>query len=126
VSQNVIRTRVVLWVPDVFFSTRIREAARTLDVTVELPSRERFVEHCRSHPPDRMFIDLAAPGGLDLARELKSDPALASIPIVGFYPHVDQALRESALASRVDQVLPRSAFTARLPALLTGEPRTGC
>jgi NADH:ubiquinone oxidoreductase subunit 6 (subunit J) len=39
---------------------------------------------------------------------------------VGFYPHVDRALREAALAAGVDQVLPRSAFTVRLAALLAG------
>ena len=123
-SQNVASPRVVLWVPDILFSTRIREAARTLGVDVESPPRERFAERCRAPGASRVIIDLAAPHGLELARELKGDPALTSIPVVGFYPHVDQPLREAAAAARVDQILPRSAFTAHLAELLSGEPRT--
>ena len=68
-----------------------------------------------------MILDLQAPGDpLALTRALKSDPATRGIPVVGFYPHVEGALREAALAAGVDQELPRSAFTVRLAALLAG------
>ena len=48
------------------------------------------------------------------------DSVTRELRVVGFYSHVDQATREAALASGVDDVLPRSAFTARLPAILAG------
>ena len=117
--------RVVLWVPNLFFATRIMAAARALGVETEAPPRARFVESCRARRPDLVVIDLAAPDNpLELVRALKSDASLAAIPVVGFYPHVEGALRQAALAAEVDQVLPRSAFTARLGEILAGEGRT--
>jgi hypothetical protein len=56
---------------------------------------------------------------------LRADHATRSIHVIGFYSHVDRELREAALAAGLDQVLPRSAFTVRLPALLEGEGDTG-
>jgi hypothetical protein len=44
------------------------------------------------------------------------------VPVTGFFSHVDHATRDAALAAGVDEVLPRSAFVSRLPALLAGEP----
>ena len=68
--------------------------------------------------PALVILDLTGPGALDDARALKHDPATRAVPIVGFYSHVDHALREAALAAGLDHVLPRSAFVARLPELL--------
>ncbi len=117
--------RVVAVVPDLFFATRITETAARLAVTLETPAPAEALDAIRRRPPDLVILDLRAAGEpLALARALKTDPATRSVPIVGFYPHVEGALREGALAAGVDQVLPRSAFTARLPALLAGEGGT--
>jgi CheY-like chemotaxis protein len=117
--------RVVAVVPDLFFATRIAGSAARLGVALEQPGPGDALEVIRRHPPDLVLLDLHATGEpLALARALRADPATRSVPIVGFYAHVDQALRTAALAAGVDQALPRSAFTARLPALLTGEAGT--
>lgn len=114
--------RVVAVVPDLFFATRIAVTAVRLGVTLETPATEEALAAIRGRPPALVILDLRAPGDpLALARALKADPETRSVPVVGFYPHVEGALRERALAAGVDQVLPRSAFTARLPALLAGE-----
>jgi CheY-like chemotaxis protein len=78
------------------------------------------LEQCRALAPDLVILDLHASGALDLARSLEADAATRAIPLVGFYSHVDQALREAALAAGVDRVLPRSAFTAKLAEILAG------
>jgi CheY-like chemotaxis protein len=115
--------RVVAVAPDLFFATRIAGTARQLGVALELPAPAAALETIRAAPPDLVILDLHAPGDmLGLARALRADPATRAIPLVGFYAHVDRALREAALAAGVDPVLPRSAFTVRLPALLSGEP----
>jgi hypothetical protein len=44
---------------------------------------------------------------------------------VGFYPHVDQETRRAAEAAGVDDVLPRSTFTARLAELIAGGSSPG-
>jgi hypothetical protein len=49
------------------------------------------------------------------------DPALAAVPLVGFFSHVQTELRERALAAGFDRVLPRSAFVQQLPQILQGD-----
>jgi CheY-like chemotaxis protein len=51
---------------------------------------------------------------------MKADPALASIPTVGFVSHVQADLIDAARAAGVDDVLARSVFTARLAEILKG------
>jgi CheY-like chemotaxis protein len=117
--------RVVAIVPDLFFATRIAVTAARLGVALETAAPKEALVVIRRRPPDLVILDLRAPGDpLALARALKADPETRSVPVVGFYPHVEGALRGAALAAGVDQVLPRSAFTARLPALLAGEVGT--
>lgn len=117
--------RVVAVVPDLFFATRIEATAAQLGVALEMPSPNAALAAIRRQLPDLVVLDLQAPGDpLALARALKADPATTGLAIVGFYSHVEQALREAALAAGVDHVLPRSAFTARLPTLLAGDAGT--
>lgn len=119
--------RVATLVPDLFFAARIGAAAKALEVAIEPLDAARAFEACRSNPPDLLIVDLHAAGDpVAVARALKSDAATRAIPIAGFYSHVDQALRRAALEAGVDHVLPRSAFTARLPELLAGRlPEAG-
>ena len=71
--------------------------------------------------PDLFFVARITTTAAHLVRALKAEPDLAAVRVVGFYSHVDAALREAALAAGVDAALPRSAFTTRLPGLLAGE-----
>ena len=120
-----IARRAVVLVTDLFFATRIEATAARLGVVLDAPTPREALAAIRRHPPDLVILDLLAPGDpLALARALKADPATAGVPIVGFYPHVEASLREAALTAGLDQVLPRSAFSARLPALLAGEGGT--
>ncbi len=119
------RRRVVAVAPDLFFATRIAGTAARLGVTVELPAPSEALAAIRRDPPRLVILDLHAAGDpLALVRALRADPVTRQVPLVGLYAHVDRALREAALAAGVDQVLPRSAFTARLPGLLAGEGDT--
>jgi CheY-like chemotaxis protein len=109
-------------VPDLFFATKIAATAKALGVELALMPLARAAEAAATAPPSLVLLDLQAPGDLPaLIRALKADPRTAAIPIVGFYPHVDHALRVSALEAGIDSAMPRSAFVARLAGLLTGE-----
>jgi CheY-like chemotaxis protein len=113
--------RVLIAVPDLFFVTRIRAVADRLAVAIEECPLESLAERCATGAPDLVILDLHAPGDvLAPVRALKADARGARIPIVGFYSHVEGETRRRAVEAGVDHVLPRSAFTARLPDLLAG------
>lgn len=125
--------RIVSVVPDLFFAEKIAATAAAAGVAIEALEPGAAAERCRPvaasadgtvaarEAPAAVILDLGAgPEALAVARALKSEAATRDIPIVGFYSHVDHATREAALAAGVDQVLPRSAFVARLPELLRG------
>ena len=121
--------RVVAVVPDLFFATRISATAAQVGVRLDLPpsgaALEAALEAIRAAAPALVILDLHAPGDpLALARALRADPATRTLRVIGFYSHVDRALRAAALEAGLDEVLPRSAFTARLPALLRGDGDT--
>jgi hypothetical protein len=117
--------RVVLVVPDLIFATRISETAKRLGVEALASNRATAAVACREVTPDILIVDLEAVQDLaGLKRELEADPASSGTRIVGFYPHVRGDLRAAAVAARIDLVLPRSAFTARLVALLSGDSGT--
>ena len=114
---------VIAVVPDLFFATKIAATAKALGVSVALEPLARTAERAIATPPALVLLDLHAPGDpLALIRALKADPRTNAIPIVGFYSHVEGALRRDALAAGIDSALPRSAFVAQLAPLLTGDP----
>ncbi len=110
---------VLILVPDLFFAAKIRTAAKHLGVEVGPTVAARLADDCRRRLPDLVIVDLHAPGGvLDAVRAVKRDTALAGVPVIGFYSHVDDAARREALEAGVDAAMPRSTFTLRLAALL--------
>jgi CheY-like chemotaxis protein len=112
---------VVISVPDLFFSTRITATARQLGVEVTVCSPGQLVERCRAALPHLAIVDLHGAGNLDAVRALRRDPATHELRVVGFYSHVDAATRAEAIDCGVTDVLPRSAFTARLALILRGD-----
>lgn len=121
--QSQAPRRVLIAVPDLFFVTRIRAVAGRVAVAIEECPLETLAERCAADAPALVILDLHAPGDvLATVRTLKADARGARIPIVGFYSHVDGETRRRAIEAGVDHVLPRSAFTARLPELLAGSP----
>ena len=112
--------RVLVAVPDLFFATRITETARVLGIATEACETLELAERLRVGRPALTIVDLHAPGMLDAVRSARADPACADLRVVGFYSHVDQSLAQAARDSGVTEVLPRSAFTARLATILVG------
>ena len=110
--------RVLVAVPSLFFATRIGETARTLGIETETCEPAQLAERVRAARPALAIVDLHAPGVLEAVRAARADPAGAELPVVGFYSHVDPALALAARDAGVTQVLTRSAFTARLAAIL--------
>lgn len=109
---------VVVVCPDLFFAAKIAAVARAAGAAPEFVAPADALARVAAAPPARVLLDLHAPGALELAAALAADPRARGIPVVGFHSHVDADLRRAALAAGVAEALPRSAFVARLPALL--------
>ena len=116
--------RVLAAVDDIFFAAKIRGTAGALGVEYgSARDAAAAVESARANPPSVVVADLHATrcDPFALAESFKSDAALASVPLVGFFSHVQTELKDRALRAGFDHVMPRSAFVSRLPEILRGE-----
>jgi CheY-like chemotaxis protein len=116
--------RIIAAVSDMFFASKIRGTAQHLNVTVQFArSGDALFDAAKTDLPALIILDLHATQ-LDpfaLAARLKADEQLCTVPIVGFFSHVQTELQKRATEAGVDRVLPRSVFTKRLPETLLGE-----
>lgn len=107
-------------VDDLIFLSKIEETAKLLGISVEavglLSAGSRAVEASASG----LLIDLNDRSGkaVEVIGKLKSDPAAAPIPVIGFLSHIQVELADSARRAGCDMVLARSAFVKQLPQLL--------
>ena len=112
---------IIAAVDDIFFAAKIRATAEHLGTKVsfsrDLPS---IIEAARETKAALIIVDLHATrfDPLALARALKADPHLSATSLLGFFSHVQTALMQQAQEAGYDLVLPRSAFTARLPEII--------
>ena len=69
------------------------------------------VESTRRHRPDLVLMDLAMPGfnGIEAAREIRSYPDVAHIPLVAVTAH-GQQYRHQALEAGFDEVVDKGRF----------------
>ena len=116
--------RVLAAIDDIFFKAKIRGAAEQLGVEIEFPrDTDKCVEAARQNRPALLVADLHSErcDPFAIAERFKSDAELSSVRLVGFFSHVQTELQRRAQLAGFDQVLPRSAFVQRLPAILRGE-----
>lgn len=102
------------------FAVKVQSAAKQAGLELSLTkSRTDTLAEARKLPA-AVILDLnnspAEP--LELIADLKSDPALAAIPLIGFVSHVQADLIQAARERGCETVLARSAFSQNLPAIL--------
>lgn len=115
---------VIAAVDDMFFASKIRAAAEHLGVTLRsMRNPDLLMNAARESNADLIIVDLHAQklDPIALARALKSDEQLKSIPLLGFFSHVQTELQREALAAGFDEVVPRSVFSRDLGEILAGE-----
>jgi len=106
---------------DLMFTSKIKTAAGQLGVAVSFArSADAATTAMTASPPSLVILDLnnARVDPIGLVKVMKANPALASIPTVGFVSHVQTDLIEAARAAGVGEVMARSAFTAQLGEIL--------
>jgi len=114
---------VLAVVDDLMFTSKIKTTARQLGVDVAFArSSDAALAGMRTKLPALVILDLnnTRTDPLGTVAAMKGDPRLASIPTVGFVSHVQADLIDAARMAGVDDVLARSAFTARLAEILNG------
>jgi CheY-like chemotaxis protein len=107
---------------DLMFTSKIRAAAGQLGVPVVFArSSDSALAEMRRSPPALVILDLnnARTDPIGTVRTMKGDPALAAIPTVGFASHVQVDAIDAARTAGVGEVMARSAFTQRLPEILS-------
>lgn len=116
-------TRVVCFIDDLFFLAKIQETARKIGVKVEFAKAEKEVIDRlisdEEEKPSLIIFDLnnANAKPLTVIPKLKSK-LKKQTSIVGFLSHVQGDLKVKAQEAGCDMVVPRSAFSQNLPALL--------
>ena len=106
---------------DLLFTSKIRATAKQIGATLSVAkSRDSALADMRANLPALVIIDLNNPrtDPLGIIADMKSDPALASIPTVGFVSHVQTELIDAARRAGVTDVMARSMFAERLPQIL--------
>ncbi|HEY6190169.1 MAG TPA: hypothetical protein VIW80_21135 [Pyrinomonadaceae bacterium] len=119
---------VIAVVEDMFFASKIRAVAEHLALEVRfLRSADALVAAVHEDPPALVIVDLHSQRcePFSLAERLKADEAARTIPLLGFFSHVQTALARRAEESGFDRVMPRSAFTKHLSSILDSTRRTG-
>jgi PleD family two-component response regulator len=107
---------------DLLFTSKIRSAAAQAGAAVTFArSSAAALEQMRAGAPSLVILDLNNPrtDPLGIVATMRGDTALASVPTVGYVSHVDTTTIDAARAAGVGEVLPRSAFTTRLPDILS-------
>jgi PleD family two-component response regulator len=107
---------------DLMFTSKIRATASQLGVPIAFArSADSALAEMRKRAPSLVILDLNNPrtDPLGIVASMREDPALASVPTLGYASHVQVDAINAARAAGVGEVLARSAFAQRLPEILT-------
>ena len=110
-------------VDDMFFAAKIRATAEALGVNIKFHRQlDGLVNAAAEQSPALIIVDLHNErlNPIDLGRALKANEAAKTIPLLGFFSHVQTELQRAALEAGYDQVIPRSVFSRDLAKILAG------
>jgi CheY-like chemotaxis protein len=111
--------RGLLLTPNLLFSSMVTGTAAAIGRQVVVAGdMAEAIELCRAEPVAFVILDLGM-AETDLAAAVaRLRQAAGQLPVIAFGSHVDKARLDAARAAGCDEVLPKSRFSAELPALL--------
>ena len=115
---------VLAVVDDLLFSSKIRAVAKANGGQVTfVRQRAAVIDGIRTHQPDLVIFDLdrAELDPIGAIREIKSQPDLAHVKLLGFGSHVHAERFAEARAAGLDVAMARSGFVVALPQLVAGD-----
>ncbi|HXM99944.1 MAG TPA: hypothetical protein VFF42_05575 [Candidatus Eremiobacteraceae bacterium] len=110
--------RVVAFMDDLFFQMKLAETAKHTGVEVKVAATSEALLALLEQPAQLVIVDLNA-RTQPLAAIEKVRAAHKDIRLVAFLSHVQTDLAAQARAAGCNEVIPRSAFTQNLSAILT-------
>ncbi len=121
-TNAVVSRKIYAVIEDLFFLAKIQETARKLGVQVEFVKTDRdLLPRLEAEPaPALIIVDLNNANAKPVAMisKVRHNSALKKTSLVGFVSHLDADLKHKAQEAGCDMVMPRSAFSQNLPALL--------
>lgn len=109
--------RIVALMDDLFFQMKIAETAKHLGLEFKVASNTDALMALMNPPPSLLIVDLNARSQpVAAVQRLRAEKN--GVRVVAFLSHVQRELAEQAQAAGCDDVMPRSAFTQNLPAIL--------
>jgi len=109
---------VVALMDDLFFQMKVAETAKHLGVELKVAANGDALLSLLEGSPKLVIVDLNARNqpiqAIERLRAVKN-----GVRVVGFLSHVQTDLAAQARAAGFDQVMPRSAFTQNLAAILS-------
>jgi PleD family two-component response regulator len=120
-GKYVMSQHVIAAVDDMFFASKIRATAEHLGLAVSFPrNTETLLAQARTASPALIIFDLHSQRfePFITAEALKADKDLQSVPLVGFFSHVQTDLQRRAADAGFERIMPRSAFTKHLAEIL--------
>jgi len=111
---------VVRVVKDLFFSSRISEICRTLQIeSMAAKNSARLEELLTLHPDALVLVDLGFPDGIGPELAGQAVQKIGAERVWAFFSHVDTELLDAAERLGATRIAPRSQFFEELPDLLT-------
>jgi DNA-binding NarL/FixJ family response regulator len=109
--------RVVALMDDLFFQMKLAETAKHLGIEVKVAANPDALNGLLEPAPKLVIVDLNA-RSQPLAAIQRLRSVSKDLRIVGFLSHVQRDLAAQAQSAGCDEVLPRSAFSQNLAAIL--------
>jgi CheY-like chemotaxis protein len=112
---------IIAVLDDLMFTSKIKTTAGQLGVAVTFArSADAALSEMRKAAPSLVILDLnnARTNPLGIVASMKQDPALASVPTIGYASHVQVDVINAARQAGVGEVMPRSVFTQQLADIL--------
>jgi len=110
---------VVYLVQDMLFTSKIREAAKAVGLTVQA-TRDPAALVTAAATAKLVIVDLRLPSALDALAALGADPAAKAIRSVGFIDHERLDVMDQARERGCGQVMAKGQFANALPRMLAG------
>src|SRR5438270_4063160 len=120
-SATAHASMIIAVLDDLMFTSKIKTAAGQLGVAVTFArSADAALSEMRKAAPSLVILDLnnARTNPLGIVASMKEDPALASVPTIGYASHVQIDVINAARQAGVGEVMPRSVFTQQLAEIL--------
>ena len=111
---------VVYLVQDMLFTSKIREAAKAVGLTVQGTRDPAALVTAAATGAKLVIVDLRLPTALDALTALGADAAAKAVPSVGFIDHEKMDVMDQATARGCGQVMAKGQFSNVLPRLFAG------